>query len=52
MSKLFRRLRSLLGVGVTAFRGGTVASSYVKMARHAELRAGDDSDLLGSIDEP
>ncbi len=64
MNKLFRRLQGpivgLLGtfpagttlmdaVGVTAFLGGTFASSSLAIARHAELQAGDDWNLLGSI---
>lgn len=42
-------LLDVLGaIGVTAFLGGTFASSSVAIARKAELQAGEDSGLLGS----
>ena len=39
-------------VGVTAFLGGTFASSSVAMARRAELQAGDDPHVLGAPNAP
>ena len=39
-------------VGVTAFLGGTFASSSVAMARRAELQAGDDPHALGAPKAP
>ena len=43
-------LMDVLGaVGVTAFLSGTFASSSLAIVRHAELQAGDDRNLLGSI---
>ena len=42
-------LLDILGaIGVTAFLGGTFASTSVAIARRAELQAGEDLHLLGS----